>query len=374
MITKDDPFHIHKTLGIACLISFVFRLLQIGESNMGFRTFPHLTIPTLVLHLLLNLSALTFPIPNKRIASGYRIWPQYRLHSLVFLSRALITMLIIYVEENNVSFFNRPFDIFRSTAAAGAQQEPLEPNYDWNFLLVLVCMIAADVASSTTPAPYRSNTIRDLDTSPAVRCGFILAQFYGTAVILFGVRRYTIPMLSVIVVQGNAFLMTVRRKNLASHQSLVTVYGAALMVCAGISVYEFKRQNQSTNNLSNLRIVATCGQVAFLWRTAPLSSLSSWRLFSTTKKSPSWMMSPFRSPSTLTASSSSSIMSDSSPELHATWCQKNLNILFGSAFWQSKYVVWGTIGLVLRTIRLRLHQYTWSQVYLVHFCTLVAVV
>jgi hypothetical protein len=292
MVTKEDPWHIHKTLGILCMLSFLFRLVQIGEFDMGFNSFPHLTLPTIVLHLLLNLTALNFKIPAKRIASGYRIWPQYRLHSLAFLSRSLLTMLIIYYE-----------DLLQVD----------EPNYDLNLLLVLAGMVTADIASASTQAQYRSNTIRDLDAGRAVQFGFVLAQFYGTAVVLYGMRRYTIPMMSVIVIQGNAFLMTVRRKNLGSHNTLVAIYGAALMICAGVSVYEFRRESMSC-----LRIVATCGQLAFLMRTAPLP------------------------------------------------------LAFQPL--QNKYVVWSTVGLLLRYMRPRLHRYTWIQVYLFHFVTLLLVI
>jgi hypothetical protein len=189
----------------------------------------------------------------------------------------------------------------------------LEPNYDINLLLVLAGMVAADTVSATTQAQYRSNTIRDLETPRSVQFGFVLAQFYGTAVVLYGMRRYTIPMLSVIVIQGNAFLMTVRRKNLASQNTLVAIYGAALMVCAGVSVFEFRRESMSC-----LRIVATCGQLAFLLRTAPLPA----------------------------------------------YCQPL----------QNKYVVWTFVGLLLRHIRPRLSAYTWFQVYLFHLGTLLAVI
>lgn len=84
LVTKEDAFHIHKTLGMLCLVSFLFRLALAGESDMGFGAaqYPALTVPTIVLHLLLSLSALEFKIPQRRISSGYRIWPEYRLHSI----------------------------------------------------------------------------------------------------------------------------------------------------------------------------------------------------------------------------------------------------------------------------------------------------
>jgi hypothetical protein len=74
LITKDDPWHVHKTLGVACLVSYAWRFsLAGGSADMGFATHPEFTVPTLVLHEALTLSSFVFQIPKKRINSGDRI-------------------------------------------------------------------------------------------------------------------------------------------------------------------------------------------------------------------------------------------------------------------------------------------------------------
>ena len=80
LVTKEDPLHLHKTLGTVCLLSYLWRFYQAGEADMGFATRPELTLPTILLHVSLNLSAFYFAIPSKRIKTGDRIWPEYRLH------------------------------------------------------------------------------------------------------------------------------------------------------------------------------------------------------------------------------------------------------------------------------------------------------
>jgi hypothetical protein len=107
--------------------------------------------------------------------------------------------------------------------------------------------------------------------------------------------------------------MTVRRRNLASQNTLISFYGAALIVSAGVSVWEYRRESMNT-----LRIVATCGQLAFLMRTAPLPA----------------------------------------------YCKPL----------QSKYVVWGTVGLILRYFRPRLCDFSWLQIYVLHLVTMLAVI
>jgi hypothetical protein len=89
LITREDFGHVHKTLGVLCGTSYAWRIAKWGTSDMGFATHRAWTVPTIVLHTTLTLSAFGFAIPLKRIKSGDRIWPENRLHSLVFLSRSL---------------------------------------------------------------------------------------------------------------------------------------------------------------------------------------------------------------------------------------------------------------------------------------------
>ena len=73
LFTQEDPSHVHKILGLAVLASFIWRFSMIGESDMGFAIYPHLTLPTILLHWSLNLSSFIFHIPKKRIMTGDRI-------------------------------------------------------------------------------------------------------------------------------------------------------------------------------------------------------------------------------------------------------------------------------------------------------------
>ena len=94
LVTSEDPHHIHEVLGLACLSSFVYRFRYAGgETDGNFGPYPG-TLGFVVLHLSLNLSSFVFEIPQRRISTGYRIWPEYRIHSLVFCARSLACMLV----------------------------------------------------------------------------------------------------------------------------------------------------------------------------------------------------------------------------------------------------------------------------------------
>lgn len=193
LITKEDPAHVHKALGLLALISFAYRfaLAGRGEADLGFASRPHWTVPTLLLHLALNVSAFRFRIPRRRIVtSGYRIWPEYRLHSLVFCCRNLAFMALFWCES----------------------ELGLEQNRSLNLAIVLATMAAAEW-SSQCQGKYRSGFARELDVSAGTKYFFSLAQFTATAICLVGQRRYTMHFLMVLIIQGNAFLMTMRRKS-----------------------------------------------------------------------------------------------------------------------------------------------------------------
>jgi len=225
LITEDDPLHLHKTLGLLCLVSFVTRLLwQLWKpgSDMGFASHPEWTLATLVLHVLLNLSSFEFRIPRRRIASGYRIWPEYRVHSLAFLLRSIAIMAITWYEDT--------------------WQQNKSPNYELNLVVVLATMAFADLGSHYCGLEYHSKTIRQLDVHPAVKYFFSAMQFSATAACLYGVRRYSLQFLFCMIIQCNAFLMTLRRKNLAGHTLLISLYGIMLATGFVLSAIELAPQ------------------------------------------------------------------------------------------------------------------------------------
>jgi hypothetical protein len=245
LATKEDPLHLHKSLGTACLASFLWRFSYIRDpsADLGFVYFPQFTFITILLHLFLNLSSFEFNLPEKRISSGYRIWPEYRLHSLVFLIRSLLLMTIYWHES--------VFDI--------------EPNYWLNGLVVLGSMAAADLASAT--CKHQSSTIRALQAPNIVKYYFSVMQFCATATCLYGLRRFTVQFYFVMIIQCNAFLMTLRRKNLMLHQVGVVLYGIGLVLGLTLAIVEYDR----AGGLDCVRSVTLVACSAAFWRMGPWS-------------------------------------------------------------------------------------------------------
>ena len=70
---------------------------------------------------------------------------------------------------------------------------------------------------------------------------FSAMQFHATMGCMLGTRRFSTQFIYVWIIQFNAFLMTIRRKNLAPHSALVTIYGLMLVFGFVIASYEAQR-------------------------------------------------------------------------------------------------------------------------------------
>ena len=246
LVTKEDFLHHHKILGLLVLLIIVVRFSLIGqEHDMGFRTYPEWTIPTLLIHFLLNLSSFQFVIPKIRIKNGgARIWPEYRLHAAVFATRSIITILLYH--------FERKYE--------------WKANYNLNYGIVIGAMLCADLASMIVGQKFKSRSVRDLDAHPATKFFFSFMQYSGNAGLLFGLRCCILPFLVLFVVQTTPFLATLRRKNILTNMFVgVVLYGGMLVYSAFFVNLDYLHAGPGT-----FELVRTVGNIAALQRMSPL--------------------------------------------------------------------------------------------------------
>jgi len=241
LITAEDNGHVHKLLGVSCLLHYGYRFTLCGEQDMGFDG-SNVTLLCLGLHLSLSLSSLLFRIPLKRIKEGSRIWPEYRLHSIVFASRSLAVMLLFWFERQ--------------------QHNGLSSKEYWfvNPIIVFGALLMADIASRSC-GENRSSTIQELDAPPSLRFFFSVMQFHATMGVLFGVRRFSTQFVYVWIIQFTAFLMTLRRKNLLPHGPLVKTYGIMLLFGLVVSTYDLRMFGvwRTNNILANGAVLLRLG-------------------------------------------------------------------------------------------------------------------
>ena len=101
LITKEDGHfgHIHKFIGIAALAHYAYRsylLITTGSMQFDAGIF---TLSCILLHMVLSVSSFIFKIPNNRINSAPMIYPEFRLHSIIFAYRSLIVMLLMWASK-----------------------------------------------------------------------------------------------------------------------------------------------------------------------------------------------------------------------------------------------------------------------------------
>ena len=95
LVTHEDNFHIHKILGMVALGNFFYRYICYWRYGSMFLDNPQ-GIYTVGLHGLLSISSLLFHIPNVRNALQPMIYPEFRMHSILFAMRSVVCCFIHY--------------------------------------------------------------------------------------------------------------------------------------------------------------------------------------------------------------------------------------------------------------------------------------
>ena len=147
LFTGEDPNNFHKAFGAYCLVHFLYRFVHTefllfdplspggvgvlpggssssvssvsssssSSSDMAFAgggwsifaaaegAGAMVVLLSLLPHALLSASSLIFRIPKRRIKEGSRIWPEYRLHSIVFAYRSVACMAVTWAEARWLS-------------------------------------------------------------------------------------------------------------------------------------------------------------------------------------------------------------------------------------------------------------------------------
>ena len=98
--THEDSRHFHKILGSICLLNFCFRYINFFMyQSMNLENY--IGLYCILLHWILSISSLIFKIPSLRNPLKPMIFPEFRLHSIIFTTRSIITCFIYY---NNLHY------------------------------------------------------------------------------------------------------------------------------------------------------------------------------------------------------------------------------------------------------------------------------
>jgi hypothetical protein len=216
LFTHHDPYHIHAILGLFVLLSFLTRIINIVVFGTAFpETESKLfTYCSILSHGLLPISSLLLPIPSKRNFSSPMIWPEFRLHNIVFGLRHVIATFMEVTDS-------WPKSLCLSIVCKTC-------------LIITVVLVAKLISKrygdtnlrTTNAMPYPPSISEE--KQQGVKYNYRIAQFYATVHSVIGDATYAyIPLLGI---QTAPFLMTLVRKNIISAIWYHRIYSLTLYI------------------------------------------------------------------------------------------------------------------------------------------------
>ncbi len=232
LITHEDKFHIHKTMGVISLLNYFYLLFDClysgATAEMTLRSVDGSFIGLTWVHTILSLSALQFLIPRTRTGILPMIWQEFRAHSIVFAVRSFLIITALY-------FFFHSKEESTSTTAIMVR-----------LAFVLLAMKLADVSTeylrenkketTTATMPYWSDCPSSLQS--AIKYFYTHSQFMATIVCLFAEIPYVLAV--AFPIQIASFLMTLVRKNIISAFWYHMLYGGSLLIVYLINAADLK--------------------------------------------------------------------------------------------------------------------------------------
>ena len=243
LLTDHDPGHVHAILGCVALLHFLGRILNaflLGDAFPYTGTTSGLCMDLLLVsvHSLLPSASLLLPLPTKRNFKNPMIWPEFRLHSLIFASRHVLATLFWlvarHVKNSTAATSLRDRELLiTSQHSDGLFSMPLGP------FLVMMGLIhgtmygATQVTKNygckenrtTNAMPYNSD-VTPLDKQRAKRL-YTYAQFLAAAFILAG--DPTVAFVPLTGIQAAPLLMTLVRKGKCSAATYHCIYTWSLL-------------------------------------------------------------------------------------------------------------------------------------------------
>lgn len=231
LVSREDPFWIHKGLGIYALLHFIFRLVSalfgadpaagMGSNLRSGQASIVGGLVCLIPHLLLSYSSLIFnTVPRERVVGKPMIWKESRWHSIVFGSRSIFCSVFCWL-----SIRYQHAQPLRTFCILGTS------------LSILFTMLAADLVTAKLKPTKTDSTIATMpfwdgcspSTQSRIKHFYAYAQFGATSVCAL-VANPVWPFLMLFPIQFASLLFTLCRKGLISAKTWHIAYAASLLL------------------------------------------------------------------------------------------------------------------------------------------------
>lgn len=229
LVTHEDPYHLHKTLGITCLMNFAYRYLYHFPTygSLGYEEITTFNTMTMVAHMMLSSSSLIFNVLRVRLPKKpLLIYEEYRLHTILFTLRGCAP----YLYEATVRAAGRD-DIGLEHILATSPYIP--------FFAMMCLHLVVDWVSTVHGTPGLT-TVRVANKSSRLsttlfRRSFSFYQIIAAAssVAATDIHFLNMGYNTLIAIQSSTFLMTLVRKNIIRPYTHLAIYGACLVASTG---------------------------------------------------------------------------------------------------------------------------------------------
>lgn len=205
----------HKIPGILSLLNFAMSIknfMYSVDNRLLINSSHHMFYYILLVHSVLHLSSFQFVLSDRRNSRYNIIWPEMRLHSMIFAYRSLVTMIVM---QN----YKRPYsDILR-------------------YVIVMFTMFFADRVTIAYKKRNESRTMRDNPYPDGTSPFFIhfmnnfysISQVFATMHVLFAPHIDYVYM-TLIPIQVAPFLMTLQRKGIIDQSWWHILYTLTIVV------------------------------------------------------------------------------------------------------------------------------------------------
>jgi hypothetical protein len=209
LFTDHDKYHIHKTLGLFCLLNYNYRIFYKIKFGEMFPSNHYIKIAVPLIHLSLSLSSFLFNVPLTRFASKIIIWKELQLHNIIFTSRSATIMLYSLISDN---IYGR-------------------------FAILVSHHLLADYVSFK----YKNNnktTMRDIPydienktVAYILKKKYAISQLFATSALLLSDNGlYENAFMIMYPIQLSTFLSTLVRKNIINNNVWHFVYSLSLTI------------------------------------------------------------------------------------------------------------------------------------------------
>ena len=207
LFTHEDYMNIHKVFGGIVLINFLYSIFDLYYSGykgvFTIRKFGIEFFAFLIVHLLLSLSALQFNVSLNTNYTTISIGQEYRLHSILFVIRSFLIILILHFLGKNA---------FSQIIV---------------FIIVILNMYSADLISyfykpkndklgfKIGSLPFWSNCPEKIQS--IITSIYSFAQIYATFIFVSMNSNIEVNLFAIFIIQITAFMGTLSKKGIINN-------------------------------------------------------------------------------------------------------------------------------------------------------------